>query len=133
MASRTSSAPKLRTLKIPHGFWTAPMASFHSPRQLARAQAGNTNQPHRPAVRHLGKDDQEITAGRKINAGTMASGAPIRNARSRSRHRMNASWGDGGDGVISRPYFASYTVLPPTTVRRTFVSRIFGGGAAVMS
>ncbi len=26
-----------------------------------------------------------------------------------------------------------YTVCPPTTVRRTFVSRIFGGRAAVMS
>ena len=115
---------------------------------------GQHEQPNPPAVT-WGKTIRKVTAGRKTKAPIMASGAPIRNARSRSRHRAIGSSGhrvigssktltlsypmvaarspDGPITGMTRFYLASYTVLPPTTVRRTFVSRIFGGRAAVMS
>src|SRR5271165_2550325 len=84
MTSSTSSVPKLSTLKIPQGFCTAPMASFHSPKQLTSAQAGTTKNPIARPCATRGKTIRNTTAGRKTRAGTTASGAPIRNARSRS-------------------------------------------------
>src|SRR5258707_11243572 len=84
MTSKTSRAPKLRMLNIPHGFCTAPVASFHSPKLPASAQAGSTNSPIARPCGNWGKTIRNITAGRKAKAGTMANGAPIMNARSRS-------------------------------------------------
>src|SRR5260221_4519204 len=71
-------------LNIPHGFCTAPVASFHSPKLPASAQAGSTNSPIARPCGNWGKTIRNITAGRKAKAGTMANGAPIMNARSRS-------------------------------------------------
>src|ERR1700677_752912 len=84
MTSKISNAPKFSALNIPHGFCTAPAASFHNPTLPASAHAGNTKSPIARPCAIWGKTIKKVTAGRKTRAGIIASGAPIMNARSRS-------------------------------------------------
>jgi hypothetical protein len=84
MTSRINRTLKLNTLRMPHGFCTAPNTSFHRPKLPASRQKGSIESPINRPWDSCGKTIRNITVGRKVKAGIIVRGAATINVRSLS-------------------------------------------------